>query len=184
MGDDQLRVGIGVGEAPEVVRDRRQAATAVDEDRDLSLGRQREHRRQPLVVQEEALGARMELDASRAEVEATLGLRDRILSEVEPDERDQPPLGALRVLECAVVRRSEGGVAVRLVHAEHEGAGDAVARHDPLELLVGPAPAVDVVAEVDVRVENLRADRKLLSKLLVVRGNQLLAAFERVVHEC
>ena len=122
VGDDQLRFRVRVGEAPEVVRDRRQAATAVDEDRNLPLGRQLEHRRQPLVVEEEALGARMELDAAGAEVEAAFGLRDRILSQVEPDERDQPPFGALRVLECAVVRRSEAGMAVRLVHAEHEGA--------------------------------------------------------------
>ena len=57
-----------------------------------------------------------------------------------------------------------------------------MARHDPLELVVDAPEPIDVVAEVDVRVEDLRAGRKLLSKLLVVRGNQLLAAFERVVH--
>ena len=58
-----------------------------------------------------------------------------------------------------------------------------MARHDPLELVVGAAEAVDVVAEMDVRVEDLHVGRKLLAKLLVVRGDQLLAAFERVVHE-
>ena len=122
VGDDQLRLRISVGEAPEVVRDRRQAATAVDEDRNLPLGRQREHGCQSLVVEQEALGARVELDAARAEVEAPLRLRDRILPQVEPDERDQPPFGALRVVERPVVRRPEAGMAVRLVHAEHEGA--------------------------------------------------------------
>ena len=58
-----------------------------------------------------------------------------------------------------------------------------MAVHDPLELLVRAAEAVDVVAEMDVRVDDLRAGGKLLPKLLVVRGDQLLAAFERVVHE-
>ena len=122
VGDDQLRLRIRVGEAPEVVGDRRQAAPAVNEDRNLPLGRQLEDRRQSLVVQEEALGARMELDAAGAEVEAPFRLGDRILTQVEPDERDQPSFGALRVLERAVVRRSEAGMAVGLVHAEHEGA--------------------------------------------------------------
>ena len=91
VGDDQLRLRIRVDETPEVVGDRRQAAPAVNEDRNPPLGRQLEHRRQSLVVQEKALGARMELDAAGAEVEAPLRLGDRVLSQVEPDERDQPP---------------------------------------------------------------------------------------------
>ena len=58
VGDDQLRVRIAVDEAREVVRDRRQSAPAVDQDRDAALGGDREDRRQPLVVEHEALRPR------------------------------------------------------------------------------------------------------------------------------
>ena len=125
--DDELRVRIAVDEAGEMVGDRRQSAPAVDEDRDAPLGRDREDGSQSLVVEHEALCPRVELDPARAEVEAALGLLDRALRQVEPDERDQPSLGALCVLERAVVRRSERRVTVGLVHAEHE----AVRRQGP-----------------------------------------------------
>ena len=75
--DDQLRVRVRVDEACEVVGDRRQAAATVDEDRHAPLGRDREDRCEPLVVEHELLRARVELDAARAEVEAALGLLDR-----------------------------------------------------------------------------------------------------------
>ena len=55
-----------VDEPLERRRDRRQAAAGVDEDRDASLGRQREDGREPLVVEQELLGARMELDPAGA----------------------------------------------------------------------------------------------------------------------
>ena len=90
VGDDQLRLRVRVDEAREVVGDRRQAASAVDEDRNPPLGGQLEDRRKPLVVEEEALRARMELDPAGAEVEAAIRLADRILAQVEPDERDEP----------------------------------------------------------------------------------------------
>ena len=120
--DDQLRVGVLVDEPREVVGDRRQPAAAVDQDRHAPLGGEREDGCQPLVVQQEALRARVELDPARAEVEAALGLLDRALGQVEADERDQPSLGALRVLQRAVVRRPKRRMPVGLVHAEHEAA--------------------------------------------------------------
>src|SRR5207237_5682635 len=79
MSDDQPRLGIAVDDASEVVRDRRQAAAAVDQDRDVALGGQLEDRRQALVVEQELLGPRMQLDAFRAKVEAPRRLADRIL---------------------------------------------------------------------------------------------------------
>ena len=127
MGDDQLRVRVRFDEAREIVGDRRQPPTPVDEDRHAAVGRELEDRREPLVVQEEALRSRVELDPARAEVEAARRLLDRVLAQVEPDERDEATVRALRVLERPVVRRAEGRMPVRLVHAEHETARDAVA---------------------------------------------------------
>ena len=117
-------LGVGLDEAREVVGDRRQPAAAVDQDRNAALGGELEDRRQPLVVQEEALRARMELDPAGAEIEAAHRLLDRLLAQVEPDEGDEPSVRALRELERAVVRRAESRMPVRLVHAEHEAARD------------------------------------------------------------
>jgi hypothetical protein len=73
-------------------------------------------------------------------------------------------------------------VPVDFVHAEHEAARDAVALVDPLEVLEDPGHAVDVVAEVDVRVEDLRVVGQLARQLLVVAGDQGLGPFEHVFH--
>ena len=104
------------------VGDRRQTTAAVDQDRHAPLGGKLEDRREPLVVQQELLRPRMQLDAARAGVEAARRLLDRALREVEPDERDEPALRALRVGERAVVRGAEARVPVGLVEAEHERA--------------------------------------------------------------
>ena len=87
------------------------------------------------------------------------------------------------MLQRPVVGRAERRLAVRLVHAEHERAGDAVGVHDPLEFLVLPAPAVDVVPEMEMRVEDLGAVGQQAPKLLVVAREQLLGARKRLVHE-
>ena len=118
-----------VDEALEPRRDRRQAAAGVDEDRDAALGREREDGREPLVVEQELLGARMELDPAGAEVEAAARLLDRPLVEREPHERDEAALRARGELERPVVAGAEAGMPVGLVEAEHEGARDAVAVH-------------------------------------------------------
>ena len=101
--------GIGLDEPREVVGDRRQPAPAVDQDRDAPLGGQREHRSEPLVVQQEALGPRVELDPARSAVEGARRLFDRLFAQVEPHERDQPAAGALRERERPVVRGAEAG---------------------------------------------------------------------------
>src|SRR5215210_8185158 len=103
----------------------------------------------------------MELDPARAEVEAALGLADRVLGQVEADEGDEPALGTLGVLERAVVRGAEAWMPVGLVHAEHEAARDREAVTDAIQLLVDALHAVDVVAEMDVRIEDLGACGKL-----------------------
>jgi hypothetical protein len=180
--DDQLRPWVRLDEPVEVISDRRQTSPPVDQDRDAPLGRELEDRRQPLVVEQEPLGARVQLDPPRAEIDAAPCLLDWLLRKVEPRERDQPPFRPPRVLECAVVRRAEGRVPVGLVEAEHEAARDAVAVVDALELVVDAAEAVDVVPEVDVRVEDLRVAGDLALELLVVPGDQRPGPFEHVFH--
>ena len=56
---------------------------------------------------------------------------------------------------------------VGLVEAEHEGARDAVLRHQGLELVVVADHPVDVVAEMQVSVEDVRARRKQRAQLAV-----------------
>src|SRR5579862_163978 len=147
-----------------MVGDRRQASAAVDEDGDAPLVRDCEHRREPLVVEKELLRAGMELDAARAQVEAPLGLLDRLLAQIEPDKRDHSPLRALREREGPVVAGPESGMAVGLVEAEHEAPGYAEAVEHRFELLVAADHPVDVVTQMSVRVEDLDAGRQLGSQ--------------------
>ena len=175
-------LGVRVDEPPQLVGDRRQPAAAVDEDRHAALGREREDRRQPLVVQLEALRARVELDPAGAEVEAASRLLERLLGQVEPDERDEAPVRPLRERERAVVRGAEGRVAVGLIQAEHVRAGHAVALHPGHQLVEAARHPVDVVAEVDVRVVDVGAVGKLAAKLALVEREQLLGPLECVLH--
>jgi type II secretory pathway component PulL len=167
-----------------VVGDRRQPAAGVDEDRHAALGGDREDGRETVVVEQELLRARMELDAAGAAVEAALCLLDRALGQVEADKRNQSPLGALRVLERAVVGRAKSWMPVWLVHAEHEAARDACRVVDALQLLVDADIAVDVVSKMDVSVEDLRALGQLLPKLFVVARDELLGALKLLLHQC
>ena len=180
--DDQLRLGIAVDDPAEVIRDRRQSAAAVDQHRHAALGRELEDRGQPFVVEEELLRARMQLDASRAEVEAALRFADRVLGQVEPNERNQPPLRSRREVERAFVAGAETRVAVGLVEAEHEAARDPVLVHAADQVVVDAGHAVDVVPEVGVSVEDLSAVRQLAAELLVPLRHQFLRTLQRVVH--
>jgi hypothetical protein len=178
----KTRVGIRVDEPVQVVADRRQPAPAVDQDRHAALRRQLEDRPEPVVVEEELLCARMELDAAGAEVEAASRLLDRAFIEREPDERDHPSVRPLGELECPVVSGAEARMPVGLVEAEHEAAGDAEPVHQLLELLVASDHPVDVVAEMDVRVEDVRVRRQLGPELVLPVGEQLLCTIERGLH--
>ena len=104
VSDDQADAGVALDEGCEVVADRRQPAAAVNQDRHLALDREREDGVEPLVADRELLGAGMELDPARAEVEAAPRLLDRALREVEAHERDDPVGVLRRVGERAVVR--------------------------------------------------------------------------------
>ena len=71
---------------------------------------------------------------------------------------------------------------VGLVEAEHERARDRVLVHEREQLVVVADHAVDVVAEVEVRVEDLRALGQELPDLLVVPQDKLGCTFEDVGH--
>ena len=142
----------------------------VDQDRHAPLGGELEHRAEPLVGRVELLRARVELDPSRAGVEAARRLLDRRLVQVEADERDQPAVRALRERERAVVRGAERRVAVGLVEAEHEGPRDPVVVHQLEQLVVVADHAVDVVPEVEVGVEDVGAGRQQPPELLGATG--------------
>ena len=71
---------------------------------------------------------------------------------------------------------------VGLVHAEHEAARRVGGVVDALELLVNAAIAVDVIAEMDVGVEDFRTLGQLLAQLLVVARDQLLGALKLLLH--
>ena len=174
--DDQLRVGVALDEAREVVGDRRQPAPAVDQDRNAALGGQREDRREPLVVEQERCARGWSLIPRAPRSRQRIRLLDRVLGQVEADERDQPSVRALGERERAVVRRPEAGSRSGSSMQNMKALRDPVALHDRLELLVLPAPAVDVVAEVDVRVEDLGAVRQQAAELLVVAREQLQRA--------
>ena len=181
VGDDQLRV-VALDEVGQLVGDRRQAAAAVDQDRDLAVGRELEHRREPLVVQMELLGARVQLDSARAGIEAARRLSDRILVQVEADERDEPPVGARCKGERPVVRGAEGRVAVGLVEAEHERPGDPVPLLAGDQLVEVADPPVDVGAEMDVGVEDLEVLRKLVADQLLEALDERLRPQKDVLH--
>ena len=116
----------------EAVRDRRQPAPAVDQDRHVTLRGEREHRLEPRVVGEEALGARMELDPARAGVErsarpprsASRSGRAARTARASPSEA----AACTSVRSLAAEKR---GMAVGLVEAEHERARDPVGALDP-----------------------------------------------------
>ena len=178
--DDQLRVRVRVDETVQAVGDRRQAAPAVDEDRHAPLRGDREHGREPVVVEQELLRPRVQLDAARAEVEAPLRLSDRILGEVEADEGDHPAVRPLGERERPVVAGAESGVPVGLVQAEEEAPRDPVPVERLLELLEPADAAVDVGAEVCVRVEDVHTGRHFGPQLDLECGEELAGALQRL----
>ena len=164
----------------ERVGDRRQAAAAVDEHGDATLRGEREDGLEPRVVRQEALRARVELDAARAEVDAAARLLDRCLVEVEADVRDELVGRRGRVGERAVVRGAERRVAIRLVEAEDERAHDPVRALDGEQLVAVADHAVDVLAEVGVRVDHRGVGRELRERERGVALEQLVRPVDRV----
>ena len=151
----------------EILGDGRQSTAAVDENRDSALDGELEDRLEASVVECERLGAGVELDSSRPEVEAALRLVERIRGQIEADERNEPSARALRVRQRAVVRHAERGLAVVLVHAEDERVREAVLVEDRRELVVIADHPVDVIPEMGVRVEEPRVLGELASEHVV-----------------
>ena len=119
---------------------------------------------------------------ARAGLETASRLVERRLVQVEAHERDQTSFRTRRERQRSVVRGAERRVAVGLVEAEHERARDAVAAHHLGELVVVADHAVDVVPQMEVRVEDLGAGRQLAHELLVVGRAELERACERIRH--
>jgi hypothetical protein len=154
----------------------------VDEDRDPPVSCELEDRLEPLVVEEEALGPRVELDAARSEVDAPARLIDGMLGEVEASERNQKPVRLLGRLERPVVRGPKTRVAVGLIHAEAVGSDRAGVAKEREELVERRDEAVDVPAAVDVRVEDLGSRRDRSLELRRVGEDELIGPFERILH--
>ena len=178
--DDQRRRTVPVEQPGERVGDRRQAAAAVDQDRDAPLRGEREDGLEPGVVGEEPLRPRVELDPTCPQVQAARRLLDGPLLEVEAYERQQLAGRRRGVGKRPVVRRGEGGPPVGLVEAEGERAGDPVGPLDLEQLVAVADHPVDVVPEVDVGVEDRRVDRKLGARELPVPPQELVRTVDRV----
>ena len=155
----------------------------MNQDRHVAVGRELEDRRKPLVVQVELLGARVELDAACARIEAACRLADRILVQIEAHERDEPAVGECCKGERPVVRGAEGRVTVGLVEAEHERSRDPVPLLARDQLVEIADPPVDVGAEMDVRVEDLELLRKLLADQLLEALDERLRPQQYVLHD-
>jgi len=138
--------------------------------------------REPLVVEAKSLRPRVELDPACARVQAACRLLDRLLCEVEARKRDEHAARSLRGVESAVVRRPEGGLAVRLVQAKGEGSPDAVPFEERKHVVERGDEAVDVAADVDVDVEELGAIREQRGYLVVVEPDELPCTFQSVLH--
>ena len=149
---DELGLRVVLDEVLEVLRDRRQAAPGMDQDRHAPLGGEPEHRIEPALAEIEFLCPRVQLDPLRPVVEAAGGLGDRIGGQVEPAEGDERAVRGRRPLEHAVVRHPVGREAVGIVEREREAAIDAVPPHRIQELLGRLREAVLVDAEVRMRV--------------------------------
>ena len=156
--EDQAQVRVARAHLDRVPAEGRDAAAGVAEDRQPPLVGEREHGGQVGVVEIEALGARVKLDAARPGIEGAAELLQGRVGRIEATEGEQAPVRGLGFGEHHVVGR---WVAVRLVHREDERAGvDELQAAD--QLLGAAAVAVRVVlAEMRVRVEQLRTGHAL-----------------------
>ena len=180
--DDQLRLRIGLDELLEVLGDRRKPSPAVNEDWHASLGCEREDGSQAVVVEVEPLRAGMELDPSRPAIEAPRRLLDRLLGEIESREGDENAAGLFRRLERAVVRRPEGRLAIGLVEAERKRVTDSIALQEGEQIVERCDEAVDVAADVNVRVEELGAFGEQRGDLVVIHLDERACSLQGVIH--
>ena len=154
MGEDQPGARELSREPDAVAAERRDAAAGVDQHaRPALVGERHElaHRR---LAEHEALGARVQLDAAGARVQAPPRLGERVRVGVDAAERHEPAAGRRGGLEHAVVGRPVAG---RLVEREDDraGVGAGERRQQLLRRLRHPVGIVG--ADVGVRVEQLEA---------------------------
>ena len=155
MGEDHPRVRELLGQVHGVLPERGDAAAGVDQDRALALvrrGHEVAHRR---LGERELLGARVQLDAGRAGVEAAPRLRDRAgVLRLDAAQRAQRAVRRRDPVEHHVVGLA---VAVGLVHREHERAR-VDGREDGQQLVDRLLEAVGIVGpDVGVGIEQREA---------------------------
>ncbi len=95
--------GVAQRQIGQPLRDRRQPATSVDQDRHAGLLGDREDALELVSVERERLSARVQLDPACPRRQAALGLGDGLVEGVQPAEGDQPALALPRPGEHAVV---------------------------------------------------------------------------------
>jgi hypothetical protein len=152
VSEDERQLGVTGADGQRVTAQGRDAAPGMGQHRAAAFGRHGEHGLEALVVEPEALGARVELDAPGAGVQRPLGLGQRIVGRVEPAERHELAARRLRLGDHPVVRRA---VPIGLLRREHDGSrARAVEPRDQL-LVAAPEPVRIVAPRVRVRIEQL-----------------------------
>ena len=156
MGEDEPGVRVGPGERDGVGPEGGDAATRVDEDRQVALVGDGGEFADGGVVERELLGPRVELDPLGAGLERAQRLPGRVPGVgAHPAERRQQAVGGGGRLQHHVIGRR---VAVGLVHREHERPPGAGVAEGADQLRRGLAHAVGVVVpQVGVSVEQLHA---------------------------
>src|SRR4051812_8724972 len=89
MGEDRAagwELGAVLEQRP---AERRHPVPGVDEDRHPALARHCVDGANTRLGDLEALGARVQLDAARARIQAALGLAQRVVARIDPTERDE-----------------------------------------------------------------------------------------------
>ncbi|QEC46447.1 hypothetical protein FSW04_01870 [Baekduia soli] len=127
----------------------------MDQDRHPGVARHLEDRLRGGVAEAEGLGARVQLDAARAEAEAALRLADRVVGRVQAAVGEQAAAGLRGPGEDPVVGGAVGRVALGVVQREDAGRG---VRADLVELPEQARevqrPPVLVEAEMGVGVDD------------------------------
>ena len=124
----ELGLRVVLDEVLEVLRDRRQAAPGMDQDRHAPFRREPEHRIELALAEIEFLGPGVELDPPRPG-RGSGRLGDRLGGQVEPAEGDERAVRRRGPLQDAVVGDPVGREAVGIVQGEREAALNTMPPH-------------------------------------------------------